>query len=75
MARLAPVEALFILDRDRLVPTELVRGPWRPDAQHGGPPAAVDRVRLKVPLVAGEETSGLCRLLAAADVGSGISAV
>lgn len=28
-------------DGDRLVPTELTRGPWRPDAQHGGPPSAL----------------------------------
>jgi hypothetical protein len=193
------VDALFARDEDRLVPGELTRGPWRPDAQHGGPPAAllgwgaeqvvgdrgriarvgvelirpvplvplevrsrlervsrrvthaevelaaadtvvararalvlhvesvdpvadaaepdlpgpeaevtapswasgddittyhrhaiehrfvagsftqtgpaVDWVRLRVPLVAGEETSGLCRVLAAADFGSGISAV
>jgi hypothetical protein len=35
------VQALFNPDGDHLVPTELTRGPWRPDAQHGGPPAAV----------------------------------
>ena len=39
------------------------------------PGPAVDWVRLRVPLVAGEETSGLCRVLAVADFGSGISAV
>ena len=32
-------------------------------------------IRLRQPLVAGEETSGLCRVLAAADFGSGISAI
>lgn len=35
------VQALFEPDGDRLVPTELTRGPWRPDAQHGGPPSAL----------------------------------
>ena len=34
-------DALFLRDGDRFVPTELCRGPWRPDAQHGGPPAAL----------------------------------
>lgn len=33
--------ALFVADRDRLVPTELARGPWSADALHGGPVAAV----------------------------------
>src|SRR5581483_1977802 len=28
-------------DGDRFVPTPLCRGPWSPDAQHGGPPAAL----------------------------------
>lgn len=41
----------------------------------GVPGPAVDWVRLRVPLVAGEDTSGLCRVLATADFGSGISAV
>lgn len=31
---------VFHLDGDRLVPTELARGPWDPHAQHGGPVAA-----------------------------------
>jgi hypothetical protein len=39
------------------------------------PGPAVDWVRLRLPLVAGEETSGLERLSAAADFGSGISAI
>jgi hypothetical protein len=34
-------DALFVPDGDRFVPTELCRGPWSPDAQHGGPPAAL----------------------------------
>ena len=33
--------ALFHADGDRFVPTALCRGPWSPDAQHGGPPAAL----------------------------------
>jgi hypothetical protein len=36
-----PDDALFLPDGDRFVPTELCRGPWSPDAQHGGPPAAL----------------------------------
>jgi hypothetical protein len=34
-------DALFLPDGDRFVPTELARGPWSPDALHGGPPAAL----------------------------------
>jgi hypothetical protein len=34
-------DALFVPDGDRFVPTELCRGPWSPEAQHGGPPAAL----------------------------------
>jgi hypothetical protein len=34
-------DAFFVEDRGRLVPTELCRGPWSPDHQHGGPPAAL----------------------------------
>jgi Thioesterase-like superfamily len=34
-------DALFVRDGDRFVPTALCRGPWSPDAQHGGPPAAL----------------------------------
>ncbi len=33
--------AFFVADGDRFVATELTRGPWDPDAQHGGPPAAL----------------------------------
>jgi len=35
------MRAVFEADGDRMVPTELARGPWSPDAQHGGPPAAL----------------------------------
>jgi hypothetical protein len=34
------VRALFVPDGSRLVPTDLARGPWSPDALHGGPVAA-----------------------------------
>jgi Thioesterase-like superfamily len=41
--------------QSRFVPTELARGPWDPDAQHGGAPAAliaraVERVDAAVPM-------------------------
>ena len=34
-------EAVFIPDGERLLPTELARGPWDPAAQHGGAPAGL----------------------------------
>lgn len=34
-------DAIFHLDGDVVVPTDLARGPWTPDAQHGGAPAAL----------------------------------
>lgn len=34
-------DALFVPDGARLVPTDLARGPWSPDALHGGPVAAL----------------------------------
>jgi hypothetical protein len=34
-------EALFEIDGDVAVPSELTRGPWDPGAMHGGPPAAL----------------------------------
>jgi len=34
-------EALFVSDGELFVPSELTRGPWAPDAQHGGAPAAL----------------------------------
>jgi Thioesterase-like superfamily len=33
--------ALFVPDRDAMVPTGRARGPWSPDALHGGPVAAL----------------------------------
>jgi Thioesterase-like superfamily len=35
------LDAFFVPDGERFVPTELTRGPWDPDAQHAGPPAAL----------------------------------
>jgi hypothetical protein len=34
-------DALFLRDGDLYHPTSLTEGPWSPDAQHGGPPAAL----------------------------------
>jgi len=36
-----PHDALFVPDGTDLVPTEYSRGPWTPDALHGGPVAAL----------------------------------
>jgi Thioesterase-like superfamily len=33
--------AFYSADRERLVPSELTRGPWDPNAQHAGPPSAL----------------------------------
>src|SRR5947207_2882962 len=47
-----PAEALFDrADDDRWLPTDLARGPWSPDALHGGPTAAL-LARAVEPLVA-----------------------
>ncbi len=34
-------DSIFLLDGELVVPTELARGPWTPEAQHGGAPAAL----------------------------------
>ena len=34
-------ESIFVRDGERFIPTELARGPWTPQAQHGGAPAAL----------------------------------
>jgi hypothetical protein len=34
-------QAFYLRDGELFVPTALTRGPWSPDAQHGGPPAAL----------------------------------
>jgi hypothetical protein len=36
-----PADHVFEVDGDVVIPTELARGPWSPDAQHGGAPAAL----------------------------------
>lgn len=36
-----PHDSVFVRDGDCFVPTGLSRGPWDPDAQHGGAPAAL----------------------------------
>ena len=33
--------AFYSIDGDQLVPSELTRGPWEPDAQHAGPPSGL----------------------------------
>lgn len=49
-------EAIYVPEgRDRFAPSELSRGPWDPDAQHGGAPAAliaraIERVESTVPM-------------------------
>ena len=35
------LESVFMQDGDRVIPTELARGPWSPNAQHGGAPAGL----------------------------------
>ncbi|HEV2310322.1 MAG TPA: thioesterase family protein, partial [Acidimicrobiia bacterium] len=35
------MRAIYEVDGDRMIPTELARGPWSPDAQHGGGPAGL----------------------------------
>jgi len=34
-------DAFFEIDGEKMVPTELTRGPWDPNSQHAGPPAAL----------------------------------
>jgi Acyl-CoA thioesterase C-terminal domain/Acyl-CoA thioesterase N-terminal domain len=49
-------DAIYLSEgQSRYLPTELARGPWDPDAQHGGAPAAliaraVERVESSVPM-------------------------
>jgi hypothetical protein len=35
------IDAFYVADGDGFVPTAWTRGPWSPDAQHAGPPAAL----------------------------------
>ena len=58
--------SLFEVDGDRFVPTGLARGPWSPDAQHGGPPSAllvraVEAVDAPVPMQVARATFELLR--------------
>ena len=41
MTAVAPTSLFEQVDADRYLATELSRGPWDPDACHGGPPAAL----------------------------------
>jgi hypothetical protein len=34
-------DAFYSLDRERVTPSELTRGPWDPGSQHAGPPSAL----------------------------------
>jgi hypothetical protein len=49
-------DAIYVSEGpDRFVPTELARGPWDPDAQHGGAPAALiarafERIESEAPM-------------------------
>ena len=52
--------ALFEPDGDRLVPTDLARGPWSADALHGGPVAAV--VARSVERLGGDDDLTVTRL-------------
>ncbi|MFO7549089.1 MAG: thioesterase family protein [Acidimicrobiia bacterium] len=59
-------EALFLPDRDRVVPTGLTRGGWSDDAQHGSPPSgvlarAIERVPTAVPMQVARFTIDLFR--------------
>ncbi|HSF86198.1 MAG TPA: thioesterase family protein [Acidimicrobiia bacterium] len=59
-------EALFRLDGDHFVPTELTRGGWSDDAQHGSPPSgllarAVELVETSAPMQVARFTIDLFR--------------
>lgn len=34
-------DSIFVAEADHFLPTDLARGPWTPEAQHGGPPGAL----------------------------------
>lgn len=40
-ARVSTPASFFVRDGEQLIATELTRGPWHPQLQHGGPPAAL----------------------------------
>lgn len=53
---LASADAIYVRDGGRLVPTDRARGPWDPQAQHGGAPAALlaaEAERVDVPGASG----------------------
>lgn len=59
-------DSLFTRDGDFYVPTPLTVGPWSPDAQHGGPPAAlltgaIDKAAAEVEMVLARVTIDLLR--------------
>jgi len=59
-------EAFFVPEGDRFVPTELTRGPWDPDSQHAGPPAAligraIERLDAAEPMQIGRITFEILR--------------
>lgn len=59
-------DAFFELDGDRYVPSELTRGPWDPDSQHAGPPAAlvgreIERLDSEAPRQVGRITFEIMR--------------
>lgn len=61
-----PPDALFILDGDHFLPTELSRGGWSNDAQHGSPPSgllarAVELVATAAPMQVARFTIDLFR--------------
>src|SRR5262249_57480917 len=41
LPRMSEPSAFFEQDGSRFIPSVLTRGPWRPEHQHGGPPAAL----------------------------------
>ncbi len=66
LACAAMTEALFVPDGDRFVPTDLTRGGWSDDAQHGSPPSgllarAIELVPTVVPMQVARFTIDLYR--------------
>ncbi len=58
-------DALFRRDGDLYVPTDFARGPWSPDALHGGPVAslvagAVEACEAPVPMHSARLTLDCC---------------
>ncbi|HSP39049.1 MAG TPA: thioesterase family protein [Frankiaceae bacterium] len=62
----APPPALYVPDGELFIPTSATRGPWSPDAQHGGPVAALlcraaEQIESTVPLAVVRLTLELLR--------------